>query len=544
MDSCNFNSIPVETFSSTNSVKNLEEKLAKGIYVPLNLLKEAGIDPAKFISVKSATEESLAAGKTRFGKAKLNTEENVKHPAGDVPRLFPAKSLTRLLTGDVKPEWLLGIGMMNSTPLRDDDKRIPEEQKHRHHIVGEKKLAPKVTEWGDYTDVFVTNLEEYESKGIRFDPSMKNNCVDMAEKLALSPTDLAKIKKDGAWLVLMDPSIPVAVPTERGGAANPGFIEGGYTADGNREWVSPNIPLDAEVRSGRIKIFKMDTAGNTVQWKFFKGTLYPDSPKSADGKSPEGSWAHAIEMHTSSVATKMPQSPIPTEPKPIEDKPVIGSQLPSRFNVRVKLSTANKLSHYPIIASVIGVGRTFKGGLDILKELGRSFQAFFTNKKYSLAKRHMIQGLKEIARGLVEIVPVVGNIFASKIDKVEIKLRLQAKTRSVATERSLKLLTSGNVNDFKRAISIVNKHGNRESLDLVLATFLSKPFTQDKFELDKFVEALEEIRNKNNAQAQIDYSEFPSKVRSIAIKHKNVLLENTVAALQEHRKTLSKWKVK
>lgn len=281
--------------------KKITDKLDKRLYVPLQVLQKYGLED-RFTSVKSATADSLKNKSSPFGSAKFNTSENVSNiNPKESTRLFPEKSLTRLMTS-VPSEWLQGFGIMKKEELSEAEKQIPEEQKMAHDIVGSNKVKPSISQWGDYTDTFVSDLVEYEKKGIHFDPSSKNDPLAMATKLALKEDDLQKIEKEGAWLLLISPGVSVAAPSGRLSEANPGYVEGGYTADGNREWVTPNKPLEPEMRAGRAKIFKMDSEGNTIEWKFFRGKLLPNSPKGADGRSPEGSWSRTIEEYSNKVA--------------------------------------------------------------------------------------------------------------------------------------------------------------------------------------------------------------------------------------------------
>lgn len=246
------------------------EKLRQGIYVPLPTLKKYGLEH-RFIPIAQAIQEAMKKEKTVFGKAKLVANANLTPPSSVTKvQPFPKKSLTRLITGDVKPEWLVGLGRMK------EDKRTPQE---------------------GYKDVFVSSLEEYERKGIHFDPEQANDPVEMATKLDIKGTDFDKVKTHGAWLIEIHPSSKLAVPTERLNEWNPGYIEGGFTRSEQQEWVTPNVPLDQEIRAGNIKIFKIDNNGGTVEWKFFQGKLWPDYPPGSDGKLVEGSWRHAIDEH-------------------------------------------------------------------------------------------------------------------------------------------------------------------------------------------------------------------------------------------------------
>lgn len=293
MDSVNKENIPYNYLKNNsnkiiNKSKNQEigclkkedvnKKIEDCVYIPLKVLKEYNLEN-KYKSIKQATQESMARETSPFAKTKPSSVEHIVAPPSiDKVRLFPKKSLTRLLTGDVKPEWITGLGRMESD---------------------------KVTPAQGYKDVFVSNLEEYERKGIKFDPRKKNDPVDMAEKLDLKGGDLDKIKNQGAWLIEIHPSSKLAVPTERKSEWNPEYIEGGYTKSEQREWVTPNVGLDEEARAGRVKIFKIDNKGQTVEWKFFQGKLLPNYPINKNGVPVEGSWRHAIDQHIKEQGKKI-----------------------------------------------------------------------------------------------------------------------------------------------------------------------------------------------------------------------------------------------
>lgn len=249
----------MEIKHKTSEVKNLTnfadilKKLEAGQYVPPHTLarfnkelKASGYEVEQLLA-KNALLKAMQSGQTCFAQAKPASKEHLKGIRQE-KQPFPKTSLTRMLTGDVKPEWLVGLGRMQSN---------------------------KITPAEGYKDVFVSSLEEYEKKGIHFDFDSKNDPVVMAEKLDLKKTDLKLIQNQGAWLLLIHPGSKLAIPTERKSEWNPEYVEGGYTGSDQQEWVTPNLGLDYAVRTGEIKIFKMDTEGNTVEWKFFQGKLMP-----------------------------------------------------------------------------------------------------------------------------------------------------------------------------------------------------------------------------------------------------------------------------
>lgn len=253
----------------------IKDKLGNKTYVPLKVLERFSLKH-EFISIRHSTAESMRRETTAFGKVKPAVVENLKPPPViEKPQPFPKESLTRMLTGDVKPEWLVGLGRMKK------DQVTPEE---------------------GYKDCFVSSLGEYQRKGINFEATELNNPVDMAEKLDLKPSDTDKIRQHGAWLIEIHPSFKLAIPTERKNEWNPEYVEGGYTGSGQQEWVTPNVGLDSEARAGRIKIYKLNPDGKTIEWKFFQGKLYPNIPNDKKTGSIEGSYNFMIDTHIKSLS--------------------------------------------------------------------------------------------------------------------------------------------------------------------------------------------------------------------------------------------------
>jgi hypothetical protein len=259
-----------QTTSSTDEAK-------EGVYIPKKVLEIHGKSDS-FKSIQTATSESLLSGATAFAKAKSPSITNLQPPKDILePKAVPKKWLTRLLTGNVKPEWIVGLGKMKA------DKITPEE---------------------GYKDCFVSSLEEYEKKGIHFDSHKINDPAEMAKRLDLLPSDIELIKKDGVWLILIYPGFKVAIPTDRKSEWNKEYVEGGYTQSGQQEWVIPNIATDYESRAKNIKIFKISPKGETVEWKFFMGTLYPDIPDDIGGAPVKGSYNHAIDAYIKTLPKK------------------------------------------------------------------------------------------------------------------------------------------------------------------------------------------------------------------------------------------------
>ncbi len=293
----NENSIPTKA--------DAEAKIKSGTYVPFSILKSFGMKN-QFKSIKDSTTQSMSGRDTLFAEAKPASRKNLKAPDSvNKPQAFPKSSLTRFLTGDTKPEWIAGIGVMAKTNLTEQQRTIPEEQKMQHGIVGSEQLKPKdASEWSDPKDCFVSSLEEYERAGMPFNGNGANDPVLMGKGLHLDDYNQKKVEKDGAWLIEIHPSSKLAIPTERKHEKfNEGYVEGGYTSKGQQEWVTPNVPIEPEARANRAKIFKIDVQGGTVEWKFFQGKLLPDHPNSG-GKCVPGSYNHAINEHISKVAAQ------------------------------------------------------------------------------------------------------------------------------------------------------------------------------------------------------------------------------------------------
>lgn len=217
--------------------------------------------------LKKAAEKALEDGNTRFDKAKLpifsslspELREKVTHP-------LPKTDLTRVLTGDVPPHFIQGLGRMQVDP-DDPTKLIPAD---------------------GYKDVFVSSMGEYEKVGIFLQlPTSKENItlndpVDIAEKLDLKDEDIAKVRRNGIWLIILHPGLKLAIPTQRKSEWNPYYVEGGATASGQREWVTPNIPIEKEARAGNIHIYKISPDRQTEEWKFWNGRLISASQRSVE----------------------------------------------------------------------------------------------------------------------------------------------------------------------------------------------------------------------------------------------------------------------
>lgn len=130
-----------------------------------------------------------------------------------------------------------------------------------------------------YKDVFVSSVQELEKVGVflRLPNEHKsktyNKAVKIALKLDLKDEDLLKVKAHGIWLMTIHPGSKLAIPTKRKSEHNPHYLEGGVTASGQREWVTPNVVLEQEVLAGIIHIYKVSTNDETEEWKFWRGRL-------------------------------------------------------------------------------------------------------------------------------------------------------------------------------------------------------------------------------------------------------------------------------
>lgn len=193
---------------------------------------------AKNLAFSEIVDEALLTGKSPFNAVKLP-----KATKGSKP-LWPQENLVRILTGDVKPEWLQGLGRINS------DGKFSKE----------------------YKDVFCSSIEEYRKKDIDLTHDLNQPPEILALALDLKEEDLAKMKTHGAWMIEVHPGSLIAIPTRRKNEWNPEFIEGGLTKSGQREWVTPNRLLNDPKN---IKIYKIDPKGETIEWKFFQKKLMP-----------------------------------------------------------------------------------------------------------------------------------------------------------------------------------------------------------------------------------------------------------------------------
>lgn len=167
--------------------------------------------------------------------------------AKDIPA-FPDTPLVRILTGDIKPEWIMGLGKMTLSES------------------GRKEYAD------GYKDTFVSCVSEYQKMGIDISPGELNSTVFDFEKasrvLDLSPLDVAKIKDNGIWIIYINPGCRIATPTECQSEWNPHYEEGGKTKSGMREWVTPNVAIEEEARARNIQIFKVDKNGHSKEWRY------------------------------------------------------------------------------------------------------------------------------------------------------------------------------------------------------------------------------------------------------------------------------------
>ncbi len=204
-------------------------------------------------AMKRRLSECLKQGSSSFGPAFPPAAKYLKtwRDGSKDQTAWPSSWLTRLMTGDVPADQIKGLGKMEAT------------------------------KWGckpadGCKDVFVSSLKEYEKRGILFNPNGNNDAIVFAEALNLSENIKRRMKVHGCWLLLIHPGTKVGIPTLRGGKdSNQYFEEGGYTADGLREWVIPNTPIFKAERAGEVRVYRINTDGKTVQYKAFKDKLLP-----------------------------------------------------------------------------------------------------------------------------------------------------------------------------------------------------------------------------------------------------------------------------
>lgn len=212
-------------------------------------------------------ESRLEKGKTRLGTSKPLRTSSLSPPVGVEPKPFPEAWLVRILTGDVKSEWIKGTGKMKESKGGPNPESPP-------------RLSPAE----GYGTVFVSDTKKYKERGLDLTPPKDEETektVDInnvIEALDLKDSDAEKVRQHGAWVMLIHPGIPLAIPTQRQSEWNPKYKEGGYTASGQQEWVALNIPVAKEALAGNIRIFKIDPKdGKMNEWKVFVGDkkLYP-----------------------------------------------------------------------------------------------------------------------------------------------------------------------------------------------------------------------------------------------------------------------------
>ncbi len=155
------------------------------------------------------------------------------------------------------------------------------------------------------------------------------------------------------------------------------------------------------------------------------------------------------------------------------------------------IPSINQLSHYPLIGSIIGVGRIFTGGFEFLKGC---LESLF-KKDNILADKHITHGLKETGRGFIELVPVFGNLFAIGLDE------------NKALRQALKCIKSGTSDDMLNAITILNDWGYEKSdSDIIRQLFsegnVAAAFNYYNFLQDhsKFINGTTEYRHTESSK--------------------------------------------
>lgn len=179
--------------------------------------------------------------------------------SGEAPQLkkglfFPEGILfTRCLTGDLRPDQIKSIS-------------------------------------GPNKDAFITTTEDYEQVGIGVtlpdrDTLITQNDPDkLITTLSLNDTYEDSVKSNGVWFITIGLGAKIAVPTNRKSETYQKFQEVGEDAQcgltastGSREWVMGEDDkfFKKDVRSGHIKIYKIEASGTTEQWSFAGPGLMP-----------------------------------------------------------------------------------------------------------------------------------------------------------------------------------------------------------------------------------------------------------------------------
>jgi hypothetical protein len=209
-----------------------------------------------------------------FGPSLPLRSENLYPPTpGEPVRVLPNVFMTRFLSGDVRPEWIVGLGRFDTA----------------HHRPAE-----------GYKDVFVSDLVEYERVGIHWDPKGRNDPVEFATKLSLSDELMGTIRRDGAWLLLVPAAGAALIPTDRHNPTyNAHYREGGFTQNGMQEWVTRNIEIAPGRKPDNVEVYRLLPGGETIRYIMFRGNLVPESQLS-----------ETIGEHMKTVVPK-PPSPLP-----------------------------------------------------------------------------------------------------------------------------------------------------------------------------------------------------------------------------------------
>ncbi len=195
-----------------------------------------------------------------FGKGRAVTAPPLD-AAGAAPGLrkglfFPeGVKFTRCLTGDVLPEWITSIS-------------------------------------GPGKDAFISTTADYEHVGIGVtlpkegEDFTMNDSQRLITTLSLNDEFEESVQSNGVWFMTIGLGAKIAVPTDRQSATYQKFKEvdgkaqSGLTAStGSREWVAGEERefFKSDVRSGQIKVYKIEASGRTERWSFAGSKLMPMS---------------------------------------------------------------------------------------------------------------------------------------------------------------------------------------------------------------------------------------------------------------------------
>lgn len=184
-------------------------------------------------------------------------------------------------------------------------------------------------------------------------------------------------------------------------------------------------------------------------------------------------------------------------------------------------SKLDTFSHYPVVGIVTGVVRFGYGASKIAKEIIRSLSCMLQKKPANLEGKKIISGLKHIARGCVEIIPIIGRVTALSTD---LMLKPIEKSKRMAMEGK----TTEAVNTIRNIPFIYFVFKEMAIKELALALI----YTQKIDDAKKLIDEWHDDGEKDEILLQLAYrfkirndessikiaSELAERIHSISIK--------------------------